>query len=114
MKKAPKAAKPQAKPGTKAAAKPSAKSQPSSPELVRLADFINPRMLDAAQMVMVVSASLQPKDGATPPLTDEARAGLVRILQEVNTLILAIKSEVSSAVHGGDKDAPALIPPKSS
>ena len=114
MKKAPKAAKAQAKPSARAAAKPSAKSQPSSPDLVKLADFINPRVLDAAQMVMVVAAALQPKDGAAPQLSDETRAGLVRLLQEVNELILGIKSEVSSAVYGGDKDAPALIPPKSS
>jgi len=114
VKKAPKSAKAPAKPATKASVKPSAKSQPSSPDLAKLADFINPRVLDAAQMVMVVAAALQPKDGAAPQLTDEARAGLVRILQEINELILGIKSEVASVVHAGSKDAPVLIAPKSS
>jgi hypothetical protein len=113
VRKAPKAAKAQAKPNAKAADKPGAKSGPSSLDLVKLADFINPRVLDAAQMVMVVAAALQPKDGAAPQLSDEARAGLVRILQEVNELILGIKSEVSSAVHSGTSDAAALISPKS-
>jgi hypothetical protein len=74
--------------------------QTSSPELIKLADFINPRVLDAAQMVMVVTAALEPKPGAPSGLGDEARAGLVRILQEVTDIILSIKSEVSSAVHG--------------
>lgn len=91
MKKAPKATKSQAKSGAKAKL---------SPDLVKLADYINPRALDAAQMVMVVAASLEPKDGVSLPLGDDVRTGLVRILQEVTEIILGIKSEVASVLHG--------------
>ena len=105
VKKAPKSTKPQAKPKPKAASKPAAARAVTPPkpsaDLVRLADYINPRALDAAQMVMVVSAALQPKDGAPPALTDEVRAGLVRILEEVTGIIMGIKSQVASAVHPG-------------
>ena len=66
---------------------------------MKLADYINPRALDAAQMVMVVSAALQPKDGTAPALGDDVRTGLVRILQEVTEIIMGIKSQVSAAVH---------------
>jgi len=96
VKKAPKA--------TKSQAKPSAKAKLRSPDLVKLADYINPRALDAAQMVMVVAASLEPKEGAPLPLGDDVRAGLVRILQEVTEIILGIKSEVSSALHGRGRE----------
>ena len=96
MKKTPKVPRTQAKPGTRKKAEP----QAAAPELVKLAEFINPRVLDAAQMVMVVTAALEPKPGVPAALGDEARAGLVRILQEVTAIILSIKSEVASAVHG--------------
>jgi hypothetical protein len=96
VKKTPKAPRRQAKPEAK---KPEPPAVPS--ELVKLADFINPRVLDAAQMVMVVAAALEPKPGAVPTaLGDEARTGLVRILQEITEIIMSIKSEVAAAVHG--------------
>ena len=104
MKKTPKAPKAQAKPGAKnraeAQAAPEAAPAQATPELVKLADFINPRVLDAAQMVMVVAAALEPKPGVPATLGEEARTGLVRILQEVTEIILSIKSEVAAAVHG--------------
>ncbi len=96
MKKAPKAAKSQPK---------SEKPQGPSPELMKLADYINPRALDAAQMVMVVSAALQPKDGTPPALGDDVRTGLVRILQEVTEIIMGIKSQVSIAVRADQPSA---------
>jgi len=96
VKKTAKVPRTQAKPGTKKKAEP----QAVAPELVKLADFINPRVLDAAQMVMVVTAALEPKPGVPAALGDEARAGLVRILQEVTEIILSIKSELAAAVHG--------------
>jgi hypothetical protein len=103
VKKAPKAPKSQSQAGAKRAAKPAGPptEQPPapSPEIVKLADYINPRALDAAQMVMLVSAALQPKDGAPPALGEDVRAGLVRILQEVTEIIMGIKSQVSSAMH---------------
>jgi hypothetical protein len=95
--------KPRKSPAKSAAASgdpPAAPPPSASPEVVKLADYINPRVLDAAQMVMVVTAALEPKPGVPAALGDEARAGLVRILQEVTEIILSIKSKVASAVHG--------------
>jgi hypothetical protein len=113
VKKAPKApasrrkagAPPAAKSALPPAARPSVSPQPQapsaapSPELMKLADYINPRALDAAQMVMVVSAALQSKDGTPPPLGEEVRTGLIRILQEVTDIIMGIKSHLAAAVH---------------